>query len=542
MTDELSPLAKAVQMHARAGFSGMWIQTVEPHVAVGELCDLASAAKCPSWYWDLDRGVMPMLDLQTLRGVSSSVDAGFKAKTALEVVQQFPSLVNSLWMELAPAAAKEEVETEEEAEAEEEAANHCFLWLEGVHRPEFMERHSQLIQALHNAIILGKQEAFTIGVLAPVTNLPVELERLFVILDHALPNRSLLHGIATDLSQPEERPKDNAEWSLLLDASAGLTTLEAENAMALSIATKGKLDAKVVRDYKHQSLRKSGLLELYEGGDTFADLGGLEPLKEFCFSSLRCDSKNPLVRPKGIMLLGPPGTGKSQFAKALGNEMGWPTVILDLGSLMGSLVGQTEANLRQALKVIESIGKCVVFLDEIERAVAGSAGAGKNDSGVMARAMGTLLTWLNDNASGAYVVCTCNDITSLPEAFSRAERFDGIFFNDLPGREEKDLIWKLYLDKFELAGADIPPDDKWTGAEIRSACRLAALLKLPLQEAARQVVPVATTAAESVVRLREWASGRCRSANRSGLYFPCDEEPARESSSRRAISRKKVKA
>ena len=135
------------------------------------------------------------------------------------------------------------------------------------------------------------------------------------------------------------------------------------------------------------------------------------------------------------------------------------------------------------------------------------------------RMFGTFLSWLNDHDSDVFVVCTANDVSKLPPEFSRSERFDGVFFLDLPSRDEKDAIWGIYRDLYEIDSAQKSPNDtNWTGAEIKSCCRLSALLDLPLKQAAQNVVPVAVTAAESVGQLRSWASGRCLSASRSGLY------------------------
>ncbi len=146
-----------------------------------------------------------------------------------------------------------------------------------------------------------------------------------------------------------------------------------------------------------------------------------------------------------------------------------------------------------------------------------------------------MLTWLNDHTSDVYVVVTCNNIQQLPPEFSRAERFDGVFFLDLPGPEERQAIWRMYLARFELdPDQRLPDDTNWTGAEIRACCRLAALLDLPLVQAALNVVPVAVTAAESVERLRTWASGRCLSADRPGIFRR--DEPA--AGPRRSVSRK----
>jgi SpoVK/Ycf46/Vps4 family AAA+-type ATPase len=175
----------------------------------------------------------------------------------------------------------------------------------------------------------------------------------------------------------------------------------------------------------------------------------------------------------------------------------------------------------------------IVLVDEIEKAL-GGVGSGQGDSGVSARMFGTFLGWLSDHESDVYVVASCNDISKLPPEFSRAERWDAVFFLDLPGREEKDTIWNIYLDLFEIGRDQRLPDDAgWTGAEVKACCRLAALLDLPLVEAAQNVVPVAVTAAESVERLRSWASGRCLSADRPGVYVHGEAT----SKSRRRVSR-----
>jgi SpoVK/Ycf46/Vps4 family AAA+-type ATPase len=271
---------------------------------------------------------------------------------------------------------------------------------------------------------------------------------------------------------------------------------------------------------KSQALKKSGLLQLHRGTESFDGLGGLDALKSFCLRAIRRQgSPDPLKRPRGVMLLSPPGCGKSQFAKSLGNETGRPTLILDVGSLMGSLVGQSEERTRRALKIADAMAPCVVMVDEVEKGLSGVGSSGLTDSGVSARMFGSLLTWLNDHTSDVFVVCTCNDISRLPPEFSRAERFDGVFFVDLPTAEQRWAIWDIYLRLFDLdLQQPKPKDDQYTGAEIRSCCRLAALLDVPLVQAAQNVVPVAVTAAESVGRLREWASGRCLSADEAGVY------------------------
>jgi SpoVK/Ycf46/Vps4 family AAA+-type ATPase len=147
---------------------------------------------------------------------------------------------------------------------------------------------------------------------------------------------------------------------------------------------------------------------------------------------------------------------------------------------------------------------------------------------------GSFLTWLNDHDSDVFVVCTSNDVSRLPPEFSRAERFDAVFFVDLPTPAEKDAIWRLYRRQYDIGASEKRPNDTdWTGAEIKSACRLGALLDMSLNEAARNVVPVAATAAESIDKLRTWASGRCLSAAQPGIY----QKDAPASGQRRRVNR-----
>ncbi len=324
---------------------------------------------------------------------------------------------------------------------------------------------------------------------------------------------------------PEDRP-----LAELLDAAAGLTRYEAEGAFSLSLVRHGDLRPESIWQLKAGMLKKSGLLDLHRGGDgDFGQLGGLESLKAFCCRSLiRASSSDSGTKARGVMLLGVPGVGKSAFCKALGKETNRPTLTLDVGSLMGSLVGQTEANIRQALSIADAMAPCILFIDEIEKALSGSNGAGSQDSGVAARLLGTLLTWMNDHTSDVYLVATCNDISKLPPEFTRAERFDGVFFLDLPSAKQRQSIWDIYIDRFGLTADQQRPDDKrWTGAEIRACCRLARLLDVPLIDAANNIVPIANTAGESVKKLRSWVSGRCLSAERAGVYRFATSRPRR---------------
>ncbi len=467
--------------YVRACFTGIWIESHEHQDALTEIAQLCRDQQWQLATWDIESGLnvpdQPQQDtigndpLTAIRSINALASPD---GTAILVLQNF----------------------------------HRFL------------QSAEVVQALARQIVAGKQNRTIVVVLSPVVQIPTELEKMFVVMEHDLPNRQELDEIARGIATEEgELPKDS-ELQTVIDAAAGLTRMEAENAFSLSLVRQERITADAVWEMKTQTLKKSGLLSLYRGGEDFSSLGGLSALKAFCkramLQSHRGNSRN---RPRGVLLLSPPGCGKSQFCKALGKEVGRPVLNIDVGSLMGSLVGQSEERTRQALKIIDAMAPCVAMIDEVEKAFAGMNGSG--DSGVASRMFGTFLSWLNDHESDVFVVCTANDVSKLPPEFSRSERFDGVFFLDLPSREEKDAIWKLYRDLYEIDAAQSAPDDtNWTGAEIKSCCRLAALLDLPLNQAAQNVVPVAVTAAESVGQLRSWASGRCLSASRSGIYQP----------------------
>jgi hypothetical protein len=501
------PLAERLSEFIRACFTGIWIESHEHAEAVVEIARLCRAEQWRMVTWDIDAGLQ----------ISGTTEANATAQDPLAAIRALSALGTS--------------------------DGTAILVLQNFHR--FLAS-AEIIQAVARQVTAGKHQRTFVVILAPVVQLPPELEKLFVVIEHDLPTKEQLADIAQGVAtEADELPAGDA-LQAVLDGAAGLTRHEAENAFSLSLVRHGRLEAPVLWELKSQMLKKSGLLALHRGGETFAGLGGLDNLKAFCLRAMRRSSgtnhavrphgiRPHGVRPRGVLLLSPPGCGKSQFAKALGNEVGRPALTLDVGSLLGSLVGQSEQNVRQALKIVDAMAPCVLFCDELEKGLSGVAASGNTDSGVSARLFGSLLTWLNDHESDVFFVGTCNDISKLPPEFARAERFDGVFFVDLPTSEQRQAIWRIYLNQFGLDPRQAKPNDgDWTGAEIRSCCRLAALLDVPLVQAAQNVVPVARTAAESIGRLRSWASGRCLSADRPGIY---SGPGTAESNSRRRVQR-----
>lgn len=468
----MTTLSQELEQYIRACFSGVWIETHEPDEALAEIGELCRREGWRLASWNIESGLQGL-------GSAESTLGGHDPLAALRASQELA----------APEGAG-------------------LLVLENFHR--FLGS-AEIVQALARRIQLGKRQRTFIICLSPAAALPPELEKLFVIVQHALPAREELLTIARETASAEELGDD---LEGVLAAAGGLTRYEAEGAYALSLVKTGRLTAEVVADVKAQQLKKTNLVTLHHGPERFADLGGMEALKNFCSRALRPGTR---CRPRGILLVSPPGCGKSALCKAIGREVSRPTLRLDVGALMGSLVGETERNVRRALAIAEAMAPCVLFVDEIDKALAGIGGGG--DSGVAARLFGTLLTWLSDHASDVFVVATANDVSRLPPELARAERFDGVFFVDLPSREQKDAIWRIHRSRLEIDPEHALPDDQqWTGAEIAACCRLAALLEMTLVEAAAHIVPVAVSAADSLEQLRQWASGRCLSAGAGGIY------------------------
>lgn len=488
-------LSQKLHEHIAAAFSGIWLVSHENQDAIAEISRLCRDNRWQLAVWDVDRGLQ--VGGQAAPGASDPV-AAIKSVSAL------------LPENAAPDAS-------------------ALLVLTNFHR--FMNS-TEVIEALARQIHEGKQNRSFLIVLSPIVQIPLELEKHFVVIEHDLPNRDQLAEIARGVAtEPGELPR-GAGLDTILDAAAGLTRMEAEGAFSLSLVRSGAISPESIWELKAGMLKKSGLLQLHRGSERFSDLGGLDALKSFCGKALASRPAGSPVKPRGIMLLGVPGTGKSAFARSLGNETGRPTLVLDVGNLMGSLVGATEQNVRRALRIADAMAPCLLFVDEVEKALAGAASSGQTDSGVSARLFGSLLTWLSDHESDVFVVCTANDVSKLPPEFVRAERFDGVFFLDLPSCAEREVIWRLYQTKFQIGDQKLPDANDWTGAEIRSCCRLSRLLEVSLVEAAKNVVPVAVTAAESVERLRSWASGRCLCSHRAGIYT---REPA--TAGRRRVAR-----
>ena len=297
-----------------------------------------------------------------------------------------------------------------------------------------------------------KKKKSTLILFSSILEIPKELEKELMILDMPLPTINDFEKLFNKLAK-EFNISTNIDKSIL-KSLLGLTIEEATNAISKAIAQNGKLSTNeigILISQKEQIIKKSGHLEYFHPKDSMDSIGGLDNLKDWLKIRYKAFSQNAkkykLQSPKGIMLLGIPGTGKSLSAKAVSNSWKMPLLRLDFGKVFGGIVGESESNIRAIIKIAESLSPCVLWIDEIEKGLSGLNGGG--DSGTSARVFGTFLTWMQEKTSEVFVLATANDISALPKELLRKGRFDEIFFVDLPTQEERKQIIKIHLKNVE---------------------------------------------------------------------------------------------
>jgi SpoVK/Ycf46/Vps4 family AAA+-type ATPase len=230
--------------------------------------------------------------------------------------------------------------------------------------------------------------------------------------------------------------------------------------------------------------------------------------------------------PRGVLLVGVPGTGKSRLAYYLGRGVGRGAIIADVGALRGSLQGQSEEFTRRMFATVDVMDPCVLCLDEVEKGLSGSESSGKTDGGTGSRMLGQVLTWTSDHKSDVFLICTCNSVAGLPPELYRSGRFDRLFFFDLPDAEERQQIWNIYLKYYGLQadlGELIDISEHWTGAEIESACRICDLTGDPLEQCIEDANLIWNNQRDNIIKLREWAHHNCNSATTGRLYVKPSE-------------------
>src|SRR5436190_2745114 len=354
--------------------------------------------------------------------------------------------------------------------------------------PFLTKSNYPIIRKLKEIALHLKNSFKTIVLISPVMEIPTELDKEITVLNYPLPSREdlseLLDKIIADVQQFKQVKidLDDAGRDRLLQAALGLTLGEAENVFAKIIVKDERLsgdDVNEVLSEKQQIIRKNGLLEYYATNETFSSVGGLAVLKDWLQKRAVAFTDEArafgLPAPKGILMLGVQGCGKSLCAKAVSCLWQLPLLRFDMGRMFGSLVGSSEDNVRRAIAVAESVAPTILWVDEIDKAFAGTQGSGVSDGGTTARVFGTFLTWLSEKTAPVFVVATANDISQLPPELLRKGRLDEIFFVDLPSDEERADVFRIHLarrgrdaNEFEiqpLASAS----QGFSGAEIEQA-------------------------------------------------------------------------
>lgn len=383
--------------------------------------------------------------------------------------------------------------------------------------------------------------------ISPQLLLPPDLEKDVTIVEFELPSVEEIRGVLNEMIDAN-RHTGRIEINLstedeerLAKAALGLTLHEAENAFALAMVMDGKLDisdVEVVLDEKRKTIRKSGILEDIKSDLNIDDIGGLQNLKRWLIkrnkSWLDAASHYNLPAPKGVLITGVPGCGKSLLAKSVSAMWQVPLLRLDIGKIFAGIVGSSEENMRRAIQTAEAIAPCVLWIDEIEKGFSGVSGS-SGDSGTSSRIFGTFLTWMQEKTKPVFVVATANNISSLPPEMMRKGRFDEIFFVDLPTRIERKEILKLHL-KRRLTHPDVignfvidenaleklaEATEGFVGAEIEQIVvsglfeafyESRSVTLQDFEKALELTVPLSVTQSEHIQRLRAWADVRAVAA------------------------------
>jgi SpoVK/Ycf46/Vps4 family AAA+-type ATPase len=374
--------------------------------------------------------------------------------------------------------------------------------------------------------------------LSPVLKIPVELEKEIAVIDYKLPGKEELGVIIKSIAESVgdssnlEVLKSPDLFNKVVEAALGLTAEEAENVFAKSLVQTGDFDLKIILSEKEQIIRKSGVLEYYHASENMKEVGGLDQLKTWL--NKRGKAFTPKARafglpePRGILLLGIPGCGKSLTAKAISSMWQLPLLKLDVGKVFSSLVGSSEENVRRAIQTAESIAPSILWLDEMEKGFSGLGSSGQTDGGTTARVFGTFLTWLQEKRTPVFVVATCNNVSQLPPELLRKGRFDEIFYVDLPSKEERKDIFKIHLQKRnrDPAGYDLEKLAEETrgfsGSEIEEIVVSALydafdngeeLLQKHIDTVIAGMIPLSQTMEDQIKGIREWAKLRARRAS-----------------------------
>jgi SpoVK/Ycf46/Vps4 family AAA+-type ATPase len=422
----------------------------------------------------------------------------------------------------------------------EKSSDNAVFILKDFH-PFLKEEMVVIIRRLRDLSVRLKRSYKTIIIISPILTIPPELEKEISVLDFPLPTLQEVADLLKTMIRSVEASRKvaiNATPDVMeraVKAALGLTENEAENVFAKALVSSASFDERdipLIISEKKQIIRKTGLLEYFDLGETIKNVGGLENLKKWLNERAYAFSERAreygLPQPKGLLLLGVQGCGKSLVSKAVASLWQLPLLRLDVGQMFNSYIGASEANMRKAIKIAESIAPVVLWLDEVEKGFGGVTGSGNSDAGTTARVFATFLTWLQEKTSPVFVVATANNIYNLPPELVRKGRFDDIFFVDLPSAVERKEIFLIHLrkrgrapERFDIESLAAATEG-FSGAEIEQAVIDALYRAFPqnrdiltsdIEAVIKDTVPLSKTMSEDISRLRTWAKDRARPAS-----------------------------
>lgn len=423
----------------------------------------------------------------------------------------------------------------------------------------------QIIRKLRDLLsnLKQSQNPKNVVFLSPILKLPLELEKDITIFDFNLPTfKEIKNSLEEMIAVNKQRGRieinmSDEEIEKLVKAALGLTLSEAENAFARAMVEDGKLsvdDVEVILEEKEQIIKKTGILEFVNNELNMEDIGGLENLKRWLRkrnkSWLESAQLYGLPSPKGVLITGVPGCGKSLISKSISEMWQLPLLRLDIGKIFSGIVGSSEENMRKAIQTAEAIAPSILWIDEIEKGFSGINSTG--DGGTSSRIFGQFLTWMQEKEKPVFVIATANNISSLPPEMLRKGRFDEIFFVDLPTHRERIDIFRVHLKKrlkaqevigeFDISDYNLEYlaelTEGFVGAEIEQvvinglfeayyedrSVRLS-----DFEKVCKQFIPLSVTQAEQIKKVREWANVRAVTAtpreDRKEYFENADSDP-----------------
>lgn len=494
------PFLKELDQLIRARYSLIYVVTWEEDRAHQMLADLAAKRKKNLFEWSITDG------MRCVYGTDQGQSGGKRTREPLAVLNHI-------------------------LQADDSAIYVLKDFHMSIEAPEIIRQLRDLSETLRHT-------KKTIVILSPVLKIPPELDKAVTIIDLPLPTYEELRHLLDERilgsggTRRFEVSLTGDERTALVKAAQGLTMTEAENAFARAIVSDRSLDGSDIHaiiEEKKQVIRKSEVLEYYDVAGGIPSVGGMDLLKDWLRKRIRAFNDDAraygLPQPRGILLMGVQGCGKSLVAKTIAAAWHLPLLRMDMSMIFQGYIGSSEQNMRKAVKVAESLAPVVLWIDEIEKAFSGVEGSGSSDAGTTARVVGTFLTWIQEKTQPVFVVATANEVKGLPPELLRKGRLDEIFFVDLPDDRERTDIFRIHLarlrrdpSRFDLE-ALAKASEGYSGAEIEQSVISAMhdsffenreVTTADVLNSIEESIPLSTTMREKIEQLRVWATDRAR--------------------------------